>query len=125
MVLIVGYGTETSQKGVETDYWLVQNSWGPLWGDKGYFKILRGKNVCNISSDVWSPVVNEPLQRPLKVLRSPKFCDRSGDVLNLNGVEKLFCIKESVRKSKTFAVIMSTLLSSLEIHIHFVTFSKL
>ena len=42
-VKIMGWGTENG-----TDYWLMANSWNEDWGDKGFFKILRGKNECGI-----------------------------------------------------------------------------
>ena len=46
-VKIIGWGTESS-----TPYWLVANSWNEDWGDKGTFKILRGKNECGIEAQV-------------------------------------------------------------------------
>jgi len=45
IIYLVGYGTESG-----TDYWIVKNSWGESWGEKGFFRIQRGKNMCNIKS---------------------------------------------------------------------------
>lgn len=44
-MLVVGYGSEGS-----SDYWVVQNSWGASWGEKGYARITRGNNACGIES---------------------------------------------------------------------------
>lgn len=46
-VKIIGWGIE---KGVK--YWLCVNSWNEGWGDKGMFKILRGRDECGIESEV-------------------------------------------------------------------------
>ncbi|XP_065204943.1 procathepsin L-like [Planococcus citri] len=47
-LVIVGYGTT---KHTKQDYWLVKNSWGVTWGEQGYMRVARGKNVCAIESD--------------------------------------------------------------------------
>lgn len=44
-IKVLGWGVENS-----VPYWLVANSWNVEWGDKGFFKIFRGKNECGIES---------------------------------------------------------------------------
>ncbi|XP_018568310.1 tubulointerstitial nephritis antigen-like isoform X2 [Anoplophora glabripennis] len=50
-VRIVGWGEENTPEGVQK-YWKVANSWGPYWGENGYFRISRGNNECEIESFV-------------------------------------------------------------------------
>lgn len=46
-VRMLGWGVEDGVK-----YWLMANSWNEGWGDKGYFKILRGQDECGIEDDI-------------------------------------------------------------------------
>jgi hypothetical protein len=44
-VAVVGYGQEGGQ-----DYWLLKNSWGPEWGEKGFMRLRRGVGACQVGS---------------------------------------------------------------------------
>merc|ERR1719291_962092 len=44
-VLLVGWGEENGQK-----YWKLQNSWGPDWGEDGFFRIAAEENEPGIES---------------------------------------------------------------------------
>jgi len=46
-VKLLGWGTEDGM-----DYWLAANSWGTNWGLKGFFKIRKGTNECEIENVV-------------------------------------------------------------------------
>jgi|EP00937_MAST-01D_sp_MAST-1D-sp2_P004882 cathepsin L len=40
-IQLVGYGSGDAQNKKAGDYWLVRNSWGASWGEKGYIRIAR------------------------------------------------------------------------------------
>ncbi|KAL3174081.1 hypothetical protein MRX96_011822 [Rhipicephalus microplus] len=46
-VLVVGYGFDHHS---QLPYWTVKNSWGPEWGESGFFRIRRGNDECGIES---------------------------------------------------------------------------
>lgn len=43
-VLITGYGVDNGDK-----YWTVKNSWGPDWGESGYYRVVRGEGACGLN----------------------------------------------------------------------------
>lgn len=55
-VAIVGYGTTVEG----TKYWIVKNSWGAEWGEKGYLRMERGisakEGTCGIAMEPSYPI---------------------------------------------------------------------
>ena len=50
-VKIVGWGVD-GESGLK--YWKVANSWGPDWGENGFFRIKRGNNECMFESQCFA-----------------------------------------------------------------------
>jgi len=46
VVQLVGYGTDATQG----PYWIVRNSWNPMWGEDGYIRLYRhtASQVCGV-----------------------------------------------------------------------------
>ncbi|XP_049818102.1 uncharacterized protein LOC109602488 isoform X4 [Aethina tumida] len=57
-VLIVGYGVHKYSLFNKTlPYWIVKNSWGPSWGEQGYYRVYRGDGTCGLNQTPSSAIV--------------------------------------------------------------------
>ncbi|XP_028397779.1 cathepsin L1-like [Dendronephthya gigantea] len=45
-LILVGYGKQA----YGPNYWIIKNSWGPFWGQKGYMRISNDFDTCGILS---------------------------------------------------------------------------
>ena len=52
-VVVVGYGHDAA---TGLDYWRIKNSWGTSWGEKGFGRLVRGRNMCAIATEPSYPV---------------------------------------------------------------------
>jgi len=53
-VLLVGYGVSGN-----TPYWIIKNSWGTGWGEKGFFRLIGGKGACGVNTYVVTAEVED------------------------------------------------------------------
>lgn len=64
MVLVTGYNSINGQH-----YWIIQNTWGIKWGEKGFGKIARkisrGKGQHSLFSEIVYPVVCYVLKKSI------------------------------------------------------------
>jgi hypothetical protein len=99
-IVIVGWGTEPAHSEFndgdkDMPYWIVRNSWGPEWGDHGYFKILRGSNHCQIEENI---VVGIPCLFGIRLFLEWPLLYRSDDY----ALRAMWGVRPSGYKTTTF-----------------------
>ncbi|XP_055987544.1 cathepsin W [Sorex fumeus] len=72
VVLLVGFGKNLGQATTalrprprpSIPYWLLKNSWGVEWGEKGYFRLHRGSNTCGITKYPFTALLDQLGRHP-------------------------------------------------------------
>jgi len=54
IVVVEGYGTDTTTTEPHQDYWLVRNSWGPLLGEDGCIRLKRVNPAAAAAGALWN-----------------------------------------------------------------------
>jgi len=49
-VLVVGLLKVPQPNGEIQEQWLIKNSWGPEWGENGFVRVVKNRNMCNMIS---------------------------------------------------------------------------
>ena len=70
-VLAVGWGTSTNASNASMPYYKVKNSWSDSWGEGGYIRLVRGKDMCGIGSSASYPTGAKPFVRPTPAPPTP------------------------------------------------------
>ena len=73
----------------------MQNTWGPLWGENGFFRIKRGTNELGIEStcEVSIPIIVDNLNNEIIVPKDNKYLPKSKlifieELIKINSVNK-------------------------------------
>ena len=89
-IKIIGWGVENDVK-----YWLCANSWNAEWGDKGFFKIIRGTNECGLEKSVVAGLFNPDYSDLTSIFSKGKYTVKTTDISSgTDGVARDFRIYE-------------------------------